>query len=170
MSQTTQERVAQALGELPYAAHTGGDGTLVLEVEREHVAELLAALKQRAGFDANTFVTAIDHEPRAPRFELCWQFLSFAHNDRVRVSCRVEEADARVPTCTHLWPGASFSERECYDMFGIHFDGHPDLRRLLMPEGYTHHPLRKDFPHQGIEPDRLYREWDEARRSASADL
>ena len=169
MSQSTLERVASALGELPHHASTGRDGTLVLELEREHVAEAFLALAERAGFDANTFVTAVDHEPREPRFELCWQFLSYAEGDRVRITCRVPEADAHVPTCTHLWPGASFSERECYDMFGIHFDGHPDLRRLLMPEGYTHHPLRKDFPHQGIEPDRLYREWDEARRAASAD-
>jgi len=72
--------------------------------------------------------------------------------------------DPRVATCTDLWPGAGFSERECYDMFGVRFEGHPDLRRLLMPEGYGHHPLRKDFPHEGIEPDRLYREWDRERR------
>ena len=79
---------------------------------------------------------------------------------------RLAEDDARVPTCTDLWPGAGYAERECYDMFGIEFDGNPDLRRLLMPEGYEHHPLRKDFPHQGIEPDRLYRAWDRERRAA----
>ena len=71
-----------------------------------------------------------------------------------------------LPTCIDLWPGAAFSERECWDMFGIRFEGHvPNLERLLMPEPYEHFPLRKDFPHQGIEPDRLYREWDRARRA-----
>jgi NADH-quinone oxidoreductase subunit C len=69
-----------------------------------------------------------------------------------------------VPSCCDLWRGASFSEREVWDMFGVRFEGHPDLRRLLMPEGYPHHPLRKDFPHQGIEPDKLYRDWDRERR------
>ena len=70
-----------------------------------------------------------------------------------------------MPTCTDLFPGAAFMERECYDMFGVRFEGHAHLRRLLMPEAYGHHPLRKDFPHQGIEPDRLYREWDRERRA-----
>jgi len=68
-----------------------------------------------------------------------------------------------VPSIIDLYPGAAYAERECYDMFGIVFDGHADLKRLLMPDGYDHFPLRKDFPHQGIEPDRLYREWDAAR-------
>jgi NADH-quinone oxidoreductase subunit C len=125
---------------------------------------VLERLRQRAGFEANTLVTGVDLYPSEPRFEVVYQFLSFAHNDRVRVRVLVTEEDAHVPTCTDLWPGASFSERECWDMFGIRFDGHPDLRRLLMPEAYGHHPLRKDFPHQGIEPDRLYREWDRERR------
>jgi len=72
-----------------------------------------------------------------------------------------------VASCTALWPGASYMERECYDMFGIRFEDHPDLKRLLMPDGYGHHPLRKDFPHKGIQPDRLYREWDRERRLAA---
>jgi NADH-quinone oxidoreductase subunit C len=93
-----------------------------------------------------------------------WQFRSYAHSDRVRLTCRVAGSDAWVPSCCDLWPGANFSEREAWDMFGVRFEGHPDLRRLLMPDGYEHHPLRKDFPHQGIEPDRLYRQWDRERR------
>ena len=74
-----------------------------------------------------------------------------------------------APTCTDLWPGAAYFERECFDLLGVRFTGHAHLKRLLMPEGYDHHPLRKDFPHQGIQPDRLYREWDRERRAAYAE-
>jgi NADH-quinone oxidoreductase subunit C len=80
------------------------------------------------------------------------------------VETTLADEDPRVSTCTDLWRGAMFMERECWDMFGVRFEGHPDPRRLLMPEDYGHHPLRKEFPHHGIEPDRLYREWDRARR------
>jgi NADH:ubiquinone oxidoreductase subunit C len=75
--------------------------------------------------------------------------------------------DARLPSCIDLWPGAAYMERECFDLFGIVFEGHPGLKRLMMPDEYGYHPLRKDFPHQGIEPDRLYREWDRQRRKGT---
>jgi NADH-quinone oxidoreductase subunit C len=145
-------------------AHKGPrDGMPTIEVARESLRDVLERLKTRAGFEQNTFVTAVDLYPREPRFEVVHQFLSFEHKDRARVRTLLRGDDAWVPTCTDLWPGASFAERECWDLFGIRFEGHPDLRRLMMPELYGHHPLRKDFPHQGIEPDRLYREWDAAR-------
>jgi NADH-quinone oxidoreductase subunit C len=159
----TQARILTALQGLPHTFVQPLDAMPTFVVEREHLREAMVRLKL-AGFETNTFVTAVDHLPSAPRFEMAYQFLSCEHNDRVRVHCWIHEDDARVPTITDLWPGASFSERECYDMFGIHFEGHPDLRRLLMPQGFEHFPLRKDFPHQGIEPDRLYRTWDRERR------
>ena len=159
----TLERIRRALPAHAQALAAGRDGTPVLELERGQVHAALAALRD-AGFETGTFVTAIDRFPAEPRFEVYWQLLSIAHVERVRVKTALAEADAWVPTCTDLWPGASFHERECWDMFGIRFEGHPDLRRLLMPEAYDHFPLRKDFPHRGIEPDRLYREWDRERR------
>jgi NADH-quinone oxidoreductase subunit C len=128
---------------------------------------VLERLRAGAGFEQCTLITAVDKLPREPRFEVVYQFLSFTHSDRVRVRARLGESDAVLPTCIDLWPGAAFSERECWEMFGIRFEGHDPLGRLLMPEAYEHFPLRKDFPHQGIEPDRLYREWDRARRAAS---
>ena len=157
------ERVLSALPE-GIATEVGTrDGMATLAVPPEGLRPCFEALKHELGFESNTLVTALDHHPRSPRYELCWQFLSLQHNERVRITCRVGGDDPSVPTLSDLWPGASFSERETYDMFGIRFEGHPDLRRLLMPQGYDHFPLRKDFPHHGIEPDRLYREWEESR-------
>ncbi len=137
--------------------------TTSFELQRDQLAGAFAAL-HAAGFETNTFVTAVDRFPEEPRFEVCWQFLCLNGGDRVRLRVAVPEDDARVPSCTAHWPGAAFSERECFDMFGIEFEGNADLRRLLMPEAYEHFPLRKDFPHQGIEPDKLYRAWDRERR------
>ena len=145
------------------------DGILTVRVKPEHLHAACAALRDQAGFETNTLVTARDHGvDKAARFELFYQFLSYAHGDRVRVSVMTTGDDPEVDTITDLWPGTKFSERECWDMFGVRFRGHDNLRRLLMPEGFDHHPLRKDFPHIGIEPDRLYRLWDEKRRAEYA--
>jgi NADH-quinone oxidoreductase subunit C len=156
-------RAVAALASGDYKLVPVTDGIACIEVERARLHDVLAALRDGAGFAQCTFVTAIDFYPREPRFQVTHQLLSLEHDDRVRVHTFVRGDDAHVPSCVDLWPGASFSERECFDMFGIGFDGHPDLRRLLMPKGYGHHPLRKEFPHAGIEPDKLYREWDAKR-------
>jgi len=161
----TTARVEGALGGLAHAWVEARDGMPTLVVSLEHLRAVLEALKQRAGFDAPTLVTAVDRLGRAPRFELVHQLFSLGHGDRVRVKTGVEEGQS-APSCVDLWMGAAYMERECFDMFGLRFDGHPGLKRLLMPEEYGHHPLRKDFPHQGIEPDRLYREWDRERRKS----
>ena len=157
-------RFEASLEGLEHTTNIGPDGMHCVTVERELLHECLTRLRDQAGFASVTFITAIDNHPREPRFEVAHQLLSIQNRDRVRILTRIAGDDAHVPTCTDLWPGASFSERECFDMFGIEFDGHPDLRRLLMPQGYDHHPLRKDFPHAGLQPDRLYREWDRERR------
>lgn len=165
MTETTNPpRAAAALDGLEHKLVFTSEGTPCFDVARELSHDALARLRDRAGFAQCTFVTAIDFHPREPRFQVAYQLLSLEHNDRVRVRTLISGDDARVPTCTDLWPGANWSERECFDMFGIRFDGHPDLRRLLMPKGYDHYPLRKEFPHAGIEPDKLYREWDRERR------
>ncbi len=165
---STLDRLREGLAGLAFRELEAKDGLPTLEIERDVVGPLMQALRERCGFESNTLVTAVDHYPAEPRFRVVWQFLSVRHRDRVRVQCRVSGDDAWVPTITHLWPGTAFSERECWDLLGIRFEGHPDPRRLMMPEAYDHHPLRKDFPHQGIEPDRLYREWDRARRAPQA--
>ncbi len=142
-------------------------GMACLVAGREDLHALLSRLRDLAGFESVTFITGVDHlasQSTEPRFEVVYQLLSIQDNQRVRVRVPLRSDDARLPSCVDLWPGAGFMERECYDMFGIVFEGHLGLKRLLMPEDYDHHPLRKDFPHQGIEPDRLYREWDRKRR------
>lgn len=166
---STIERLREGLEGLSYRELETRDAMPTLELERDALPEAMERLRDHCSFEASTFVTAVDHFPLEPRFRVVWQFLSARHKDRVRVQCSVREDDAVVPTITHLWPGASFAERETWDLFGIRFEGHADLRRLMMPEGYDHHPLRKDFPHQGIEPDRLYREWDRNRRLQGGD-
>ncbi len=164
---STQERVVGLLGGVAHKIVPTRDGDLVIEIDVGSALQVMTTLRDRAGFDTNVFVTAIDRYPAEPRFTVQWAFLSTTHNDRVRIQARIPVENVHVPSITSLWPGTAFSERECYDMFGIQFDGHVGLRRLLMPQGYDHFPLRKEFPHQGIEPDRLYREWDRARRERS---
>jgi NADH-quinone oxidoreductase subunit C len=159
----TIARVDVALEGIEHTWLTPRDGMAALSLTVARLKPALAALKTRAGFESATFVTGVDRLPRTPRFELVHQLHSLAHNERVRLHTPLAE-DEHAPSCTDLWPGAAYMERECYDMFGIVFDGHVGLKRLLMPDEYGHHPLRKDFPHQGIEPDRLYRQWDRERR------
>jgi NADH-quinone oxidoreductase subunit C len=162
------ERIQAALPGVALETKAARDGTPTIFVSMPDVRRVVTALRDACGFETNTFVTAVDHHPIEPRFELAWQFLSYQHNDRVRVHARASGDAPRAPSIVDLYPGAGYSERECYDMFGIGFEGHTGLKRLLMPEDYDHFPLRKDFPHQGIEPDRLYREWDRRRRERAS--
>lgn len=164
---TTIERIQAGLEGVAFKVVPSRAGTTTIEVALPLVKEAIRRLRDACGFETNTFVTAVDNHPREPRFELALQFLSYRHNDRVRVHAAVRAESPSAPTITDLYPGAAYSERECFDMFGIVFEGHEGLKRLLMPEDYDHFPLRKDFPHQGIEPDRLYREWDRRRRERS---
>ena len=130
-------------------------GQKVLHVEATQLRVLIAALTE-AGFDQLIDVTAVDYsaadQPRplpdgvaAERFEVVVAMLSHATRERVRVRAQVPEADAHVPSLFDLHPGSEALEREVYDMFGIVFDEHPDLSRILMPEDWIGHPLRKDF-------------------------
>jgi NADH:ubiquinone oxidoreductase subunit C len=159
----TTTRVTSALAGIDHEWIPTRDSLPTAHLTEERALDALSALAA-AGFETMTLVTAIDHQPRTPRFELVRQLLSVAHGERVRLVTHLGEG-ALANSAVALWPGAAFMERECYDMFGIEFAGHPGLKRLLMPEEYEHFPLRKDFPHEGIEPDRLYREWDRQRRA-----
>jgi NADH-quinone oxidoreductase subunit C len=116
-------------------------------VPAEHIVATCAALRDQLKFEVLVEVTAADYLPRAPRYEVVYHLLSVADRRRLRLKVRVA-ADGTVPTVQSVYPGAGWLEREVWDMFGIFFDGHPDLRRLLMPEDWEGHPQRKDYPVQ----------------------
>jgi NADH-quinone oxidoreductase subunit C len=117
---------------------------------RDHVIALARALRDRAdlGFDFLAEVTAVDFFPREPRYEVVYILVSTELRHRVRMKVRLQGADAHVATVSGIWPAANWLEREVWDLFGIVFDGHPDPRRLLMPEDWEGYPLRKDYPVQ----------------------
>lgn len=101
-------------------------------------------------FDSLRDVCGTDQDRMGDRYEVIYNLFSLRNKFRLRLKVRVDEDNPHVPTVTCIWPSANFSEREAYDMFGIIFDGHPDLRRIYMPEEFEYHPLRKDFPLMGI--------------------
>jgi NADH-quinone oxidoreductase subunit C len=98
------------------------------------------------GFDALMSVHGVDYYPDEPRLGVHYELLDMGALDRLTVKLRVPLADPHVPSVTPDWPTANHQEREIYDMFGVVFDGHPDMRRILMPEDYEGHPQRRDFP------------------------
>ena len=126
------------------------DPQTTIYVSRDQALAVLRTLRDRddLAFAFLAELTAADFWPREPRFELVYILVSLAHKQRVRLKVRLHDNDARIPTVSDLWPAANWLEREVWDLFGIVFDGHPDPRRLLMPEDWDGYPLRKDYPVQ----------------------
>lgn len=126
------------------------NGELVLEAEREHILALLRVLRENQQCRFETFVDlcGVDYPEKAERFEVVYHLLSMRLNQRVRVRVATDE-DTPVPSCVEIWPAANWFEREAFDMYGIQFGGHPDLRRILTDYGFEGFPLRKDFPLTG---------------------
>ena len=126
------------------------DAQPTIYVSRDDLLAVLRALRDGADlrFDLLAELTAADFWPREPRFEVIYVLVSTEHRQRLRVKARLHGADARLATATAVWPAANWLEREVWDLFGIEFDGHPDPRRLLMPEDWEGFPLRKDYPVQ----------------------
>jgi NADH/F420H2 dehydrogenase subunit C len=128
----------------------------VIYTSRENVTKALEIVKSdpELGFNMLTDITAVDNIRRpdfdpGQRFTLIHTVYSLANKKRIRFECRLPESDPRAPSACNVYKGAAWLEREVYDMFGITFDGHPDLRRVLMPDYYEHFPLRKDYPLTG---------------------
>ena len=117
---------------------------------RDDLPALARALRNRSElrFTFLAELTAVDLHPRVPRFEVLYLLVSLEHRMRLRLKVALDAADARLRTVSDVWPAANWLEREVWDLFGIVFDGHPDPRRLLMPEDWEGYPLRKDYPVQ----------------------
>jgi NADH-quinone oxidoreductase subunit C len=117
---------------------------------RDDVLAICRVLRDRDDlrFAVLSELTAVDFHPREPRFELVYLFVSIDHRLRVRMKVRLHGEDAHLATVSGIWPAANWLEREVWDLYGIVFDGHPDPRRLLMPEDWDGFPLRKDYPVQ----------------------
>ena len=123
-------------------------GELTITVGRENILAACEALKQ-AGYNFLEDVTAVDWYPSEPRFQITYHFLSMSLKERQRLIVRLDSDDAALDSITPVWPAANFYEREIFDLFGVHFGGHPNLRRIMMPEDWKGHPLRKDYPVEG---------------------
>jgi NADH-quinone oxidoreductase subunit C len=128
----------------------GVDPQLTFYVSRDDLPAVARALRDRPDlrFDLLVDLIAVDFLPREPRFEIVYLLVSIEHRARLRLKVRLDGADAHVSSVSNVWPAANWLEREVWDLFGVVFDGHPDPRRLLMPEDWEGFPLRKDYPVQ----------------------
>lgn len=130
-------------------------GATIVYCERDRYLDLCRSLKEEDGYEMPIGVTGVDYlthpgrqlppSIQPERFEVVVELLSLRHHKRIRVRCQVPGDDPHLPSLFDVWPGTEAHERETYDMFGIRFDGHPDLSRILMPEDWEGHPLRKDY-------------------------
>lgn len=119
-------------------------GQKYLVVDSAVVREVLQILRDEEQFDYCVDLTAVHYPKREPQFDIVWVLYSFAKNERIRVKTQIKDGES-APSVVAIWPAANWLERECYDMFGIQFTGHPDLRRILLPDGWKGFPLRKDY-------------------------
>jgi NADH-quinone oxidoreductase subunit C len=117
-----------------------------VEIAPGAVREVLATLREHHGYRSLMSVHGVDYYPEEPRLGVHYELLDMERVDRLTVKLRVTVAEPAVASVTADWPTADHQEREVYDMFGVEFEGHPDLRRILMPEDYEGHPQRRDFP------------------------
>ena len=126
-------------------------GETSISVQRSALREACALLRDDSNCAYNFLsdVTCVDWFPAEPRLEVIYQLLSISRKDRVRLKVRLHGGDPVVESVTSVWPAANYFEREVFDLFGVRFTGHPYLRRLLMPEDWEGHPLRKDYPVEG---------------------
>lgn len=141
-----KEKFPQAVEETVYfrSEHT-------VRIAREHLLEVSRFLKEdpEYGFNFLSDLCGVDYMGREPRFEVVYHLYSMEHKHRLRMKVSLSELDLTIPTVTPVWKTANWHERECFDLLGIIFTNHPDMRRILTPEGFTDHPLRKDFPLRG---------------------
>lgn len=121
---------------------------LTLTIARDQI-RAAASTVQQAGYNFLEDVTCVDWYPSEPRFHVVYHIVSFSLKERVRLVAPVDSIDPSIDSITPVWPSANFYEREVWDLFGVRFNGHPNLRRIMMPDEWEGHPLRKDYPVEG---------------------
>jgi NADH-quinone oxidoreductase subunit C len=147
------EKLKERLGDAIVAAESArGEETIV--IERDSVPEVMRRLRDEADFvfDFLADLTAVDWLTRTPRFDVVYQLRSLSRGAALRVKVGIDGAEPWTHSVAGLWKAADWFERECYDMFGIRFEGHPDLRRILMYDSFEGYPLRKDYPYNRRQP------------------
>lgn len=130
-------------------------GDDIVVIARDHILESLHTLRHDPAFafDMLSDLTVVDYIGQEPRFELVYHLYSLEHGHRLRVKVPIPDGDdCWAPTATRIWKAANWAEREAWDLYGVRFQGHPDLRRILMYEEFVGHPLRKDYPQNGRQP------------------
>lgn len=128
-------------------------GEVTITVPRESIVDVCWVLKTKHDFNMLADLCGADRGPEEdPRFEVNYHLFSTKHHNRLRLKVLVSEDEAHIPTVVTVWKTANWHERETYDLFGVIFDGHPDLRRILLPSDFDGHALRKDYPLRGYEP------------------
>jgi len=126
---------------------------LSLTVTKDSLIEIMTFCKNDLGFDYLVDLTAVDNLGTNPRYEVVYELYSYSDSCHLRIKVGVDESEREVSSVVGLWPTANWHEREAFDMIGVTFSGHPDMRRILMWEGYPYYPLRKDFPLAGKTSD-----------------
>jgi NADH-quinone oxidoreductase subunit C len=121
---------------------------LTLTIAKDKIRAAVSVL-QKAGYNFFEDVTCVDWYPSEPRFHVVYHLLSFSLKERVRLIAQVDSIDPSIDSITPVWPAANFYEREVWDLFGVRFHGHPNLRRIMMPDEWPGYPLRKDYPVEG---------------------
>lgn len=126
-----------------------GETTVVVPSRRLRAAAGFLASEPSLGYSFLSDITTVDRFPLEPRFEVNYHLLALERKDRLRLKVRVGGSDPVLPTVIPVWPTANWHERENFDLFGIRFEGHPDLTRIVLPDDWEGHPLRKDYPVEG---------------------
>ena len=145
LADALKARFGDAIGDVTLYA-----GETTVYVDRGSIREVARALKMEMGFDYLSDMGSIDRFTEEDRFEIFYNICATGPRKRIRLKVRVDEDDPVVPTVTGVWKGANWHEREAWDMMGVRFEGHPDHRRIYMPEDFAYHPARKEFPTLGI--------------------
>ncbi len=159
-----KEKFGEAIEEIAYP-----HDQLAVVIKRDSICDVLTFLKNddETLFDHFMDLTAVDYIGREPRFEVVIHLVSIPKHHRIRLKIKLQESDPVMPTITPVYPAANWFERECWDLYGIKFDGHPNLTRIMLYDGFQGHPLRKDYPLKKRQPRMKLRK-PEVRRSDEA--